>query len=165
MWIVRQQKLVLWDRIISVNLLNCASKMFQSMIFSCSVHRRSQGSMIPQMFSISSNFLLWEAASQTKILLLAKIQIFCPSENFLAPQKFWAGYATSSVFLLNFSNWCFSLSRYNLLERCWWTQHVADYSFFWILNNFKSQMQFFERINNVKWKGKAPLLLRLKGVK
>ena len=40
------------------------------------------------MFSISSHFALWDAASQKKILLLAW------SQN-CAPLEFWAGYTTS----------------------------------------------------------------------
>jgi len=50
------------------------------------------GATDPKNFSISSNFVIWEAASETKILLLAWSQRFCPHN------KFWAGYATERVY-------------------------------------------------------------------
>ena len=50
------------------------------------------GATDPKNFSISNNFVIWEAASETKILLLAWSQRFCPHN------KFWAGYATERVY-------------------------------------------------------------------
>jgi len=43
---------------------------------------RSLGRKTNKIFSISSHFSLWEAASQTKTLLLAQTQAFWPSQNF-----------------------------------------------------------------------------------
>ena len=44
----------------------------------------------PQSFSISSNFVLWEAASQTKILLLAQCHTSCPPNFGPAMPLHWA---------------------------------------------------------------------------
>jgi len=53
-------------------------------------NRRSQrGPSTPHIFGISSHFVLWEAAPQTKILLLTW------SHTFFPPKKFRAGCATA----------------------------------------------------------------------
>jgi len=57
----------------------------------CRTHRRSQGEPrgpCAPNFSISSHFVLWEVASQTKVLLFAWSQTFGP------PLKLWVGYTT-----------------------------------------------------------------------
>ena len=56
----------------------------------CKIHRCSQGEPrgpCAPNFSISSYFVLWEAASETKVLL------FTSSQTFALP-KFWVGYTT-----------------------------------------------------------------------
>jgi len=74
----------------------------------CFSHRRSQmGAMAPTKSLASSDFVLWEAAYQTKILLLAWSQTSCHLPYLLARKNFLAGYATvfsetfSFVFLEN----------------------------------------------------------------
>jgi len=59
-------------------------------------HSRSQGETrgpwSTECFSISSNLVLWEAVSQTKTLLLAKIFRWC--QKFYHQKTCWTGYAT-----------------------------------------------------------------------
>ena len=51
------------------------------------VARKSQGGHAPPIFSLSSDFVLWEATSHTKLLLLAWTQTFCPLHIFVPPQN------------------------------------------------------------------------------
>ena len=61
--------------------------------------------MPPQMFSISSNFVLWETASQTKnSVARLKSNILPP------PTKFWVGFATQ---------WSYNRKTSSHFQVCW----------------------------------------------
>ena len=63
--------------------------MLRFSVYPCSMHRRSQGGMAPQIFSISSHFVLWEAASQSKILMPAWSQTSWAPQKILGVLRHW----------------------------------------------------------------------------
>jgi len=71
----------------SLQMFDVSNKCF----FPLSIHRRTQGepgAMPPHIFSISSHFVLWEAASQTKYCCSPKIKNFVPPKFFGPLQNF-----------------------------------------------------------------------------
>jgi len=58
--------------------------------------RGPRGRWPPRIFRIHSDFVLWEAVSQTKYCYSPKIKYFDPPQIFLSSTNFWAGYATDA---------------------------------------------------------------------
>ena len=58
------------------------------------IHRRNQGAIPPQIFSISSHFVLWEVVSLTKYCCSPQAKLF-------TPPNFWAGYTPRHSFDVN----------------------------------------------------------------
>jgi len=63
------------------NILKTTILHFKQRGESLPEHRRSQGGILPLIFSMSSHSVLWEAVSQTKKLLLACSQTFWPQKS------------------------------------------------------------------------------------
>jgi len=74
----------------TVSLIVTNSKLLSFNV--CLYHRRSQGGpgeSPPHIFTVSRHFVLWEAASQTKILLLSLCQNILAQKNFFGWLRHW----------------------------------------------------------------------------